>query len=122
MSIYDIDFQTQSENLLPPDKRMPKLKAFVYALCHPVQILRDLFHDDYADGFTGSAWDSLSSYNPGDKVRYIDKAVYECQVFSGQGVEPTNTNFWLKVQDNYIGLRERMKYNSRKILLEFILN
>lgn len=122
MSIYDIDFVKQSADLLPPDKRQTKLKSFVYALCHPVQILRDLFHDDYADGFTGSSWDSLLSYNPGDKVRYIDKSVYECQVFSGPGVLPTNLNFWVKVQDNYIGLRERLKYNSQKILLEFILN
>lgn len=122
MSIYDIDFNTQVDEITPPDKRKPRILSFLYALVYPIQIIRDLFYTEYADGFTGVKWDALSSFNPGDRVRYDDRSVYECIVFSGPGVLPTNTNFWVKIQEDYVGVRERQKYNSRKLLFEFILN
>jgi hypothetical protein len=121
-SIYDINFNTQSERLLPPDKRLPKNKAYLKALVVAIQTIRDWFFNYYVDGFSGDAWDNSLAYNPGDQVRYVDKGVYECIEVSGIGVVPTNTTFWVKIQDNYIGLKERLKYNSRKKLLEYILN
>lgn len=122
MAIYDIDFSLQSENLLPPDKRKPKLIAFLVAFVAALQIMRDWFFTDYADGFTGDKWDVATGYVVGDKVRYIDRSVYECISTSIAGVLPTDTGYWVKTQDIYIGLRERLRYNSRKMLLEFILN
>ena len=34
----------------------------------------------------------------------------------------TDTAFWLKVSDNYIGIRERTLWNSQKIIFESSLN
>ncbi len=87
-----------------------------------IQILRDRFFNDYADGFTGDKWDVSMSYNSGEKVRYIDHSVYECINDSAAGILPTNILYWVKIQEIYIGVRERSRYNSRKMLLEFILN
>lgn len=125
-TIYDIDFNLQAENLLPPDKRKPKLIGFLKSLVVAVQILRDWFFNYYADGFSGDFWAGGSGYSFGEQVIGPDNAVYELinplgitGVFTPPGLDTTN---WTKIQDIYIGIRERMRYNSRKIVLEFVLN
>jgi hypothetical protein len=35
---------------------------------------------------------------------------------------PTNTNFWFKIQDNFVGIEPRCKYNAQHILFEWALN
>jgi hypothetical protein len=121
-TIYDIDFEIQGENLMPPDKRKPKLLAWLFAFLYALQLLRDRFYTYYADGFTGDRWDISTAYSVGDEVRYIDRSVYECIQATTAGILPTDTDYWVKIQDIYIGIRERSRYNSRKILFEFILN
>lgn len=120
MSIYDINYTIQSNSLLPPDKRLPKIKGWLIAFLNPLQFLRDNFFNDYADGFSGNAWDSVTTYAIGDKIKYLNK-VYEATAPS-TNVIPSTLIDWVLLQDIYIGLRERIKYNSKKIVLEFILN
>ncbi len=119
--IYDIYFSLQSENLLPPDKRKPKIIALLTAFVSALQTIRDLFFTEYTDGYSGILWDVATPYVLGDKVRHIDRAVYEA-IEPSTGVLPTDTDYWVKIQDVYVGLRERMRYNSRTMVLEFILN
>ncbi len=121
MTIYDIYFSQQTESLLPPDKRKPKTKALLQAFVSTLQYIRDLFFTEYTDGFTGDLWNVSTPYVLGDRVRYIDRSVYEA-LFASTGVLPTDTIYWTKIQDVYVGLRERMRYNSRTMMLEFILN
>lgn len=124
-SIYDIDYELQTENLTPPDKRKPKFLAYLYAFVSVVQTIRDRFYNQYADGFVGSFWLPSTPYAKGDKVIGPDNAVYEVITsgFAGStdppNLDPIN---YTKIQDTYIGLRERLKYNSQKLLLEYILN
>jgi hypothetical protein len=35
---------------------------------------------------------------------------------------PTNTNFWFKIQDNFVGIEPRCKYNAQHLLFEWALN
>ena len=129
-SIYDIDFNLQAENILPPDKRKTKLLAYLKAIVLPVQILRDRFYNWYANGLTPGVdadfWGPGMGVGPGEYVIGPDNAVYECinpLGVSGLFVPPgLDTENYVKLQDVYIGLRERLKYNSRKIVLEYILN
>jgi hypothetical protein len=74
----------------------------------------------YADGFLGLRWDSSTAYVPGDIVRH-NRIVYEC-IKSHTNIPPDNPTCWVKIQDNYIGVRERIKYNSQKVIFEFLLN
>lgn len=129
-TIYDIDFNLQAENIIPPDKRKTKLLAYLKALVLPVQILRDRFFNWYANGLTpgidADFWVLGMGVGPEEYVIGPDNAVYEC--VNSLGVSPSmiapglDTENFVKIQDVYIGLRERLKYNSRKIVLEYILN
>lgn len=124
MSIYDINFtDVVWKELLPPDKRKKLMLAWGAALMKPLQWLHDLFFIEYADGFTGGIWDSIADYVKGNRVRYSDHKVYEALVdIPGLDPAPNVNSNWLLIQENWVGVRERAKYNSRKLLLEYILN
>jgi hypothetical protein len=121
MAIYDINFSTVWEKLTPPILRQIKTLAWGTVLLKPLQWLRDLFFIDYADGSSAEFYDSLISYIVDDKVYYTDRAVYIC-IAPSTGNLPTDTTYWRKILDNHIGARERVRYNSQKILFEHALN
>lgn len=127
--IYDIDFETQAENLNVPTKRTTRTTAFLNALMRAIQWIRDLFFDDYAEGAVYSDWANATNYVKEDRVIWTDKSVYEALLdhTSATGTnEPTGTvdsaTTWMKVQDNFIGANQRLKFNSQVIILEHALN
>lgn len=124
-NIYIISFQLLWETLYPPILRLPKHLAWGKVLERPLQYLHQLFFTDYANGSAYPYWNPPTTYNIGDRVisavDHTNRSVYECiatTIFN----DPTDTNYWVLVNDNYIGIRERIKYNSQKVLFEFALN
>ena len=124
--IYDIDYSVQGPLTLPPKKRLPKWIAWVASLLKPLQWARDLFFDTYIGGAQYGLLDQLQYYIIGDRVVWLDNSVYECMnpvaelgSVSDPITDPTN---WLKIQDVFIGVDERKKYNSQIIVFEFALN
>src|ERR1035437_2215479 len=88
----------------------------------PLQTLWSLIFNDYADGSVYNLYNNATSYIPGDRVIYPGRQVFQCATAS-TGNLPTNPAFWNPpINDNYIGARERFKYNARKITYEFALN
>lgn len=123
MSIYDINFSSRFNRLLPIKKRKPKFLALGTSLTYPLQWARDLMFNGYANGDVISPdYNGGTSYSKGDRVRYLN-AIYE--VFNtppSSGYVPTDTNYWIKIQDDWRGARERLKYNGQHLVLEYILN
>lgn len=125
MSIYDINYGLAWSNLLPLTKRKTKMLAWGIALLKPLQWLRDLIFGDYANGNNYGYWDSMTGYVQGTRTVGLDKKIYECinpLGAAGNSQSPSNPNYWLEVCPNFIGLRERAKYNSQIIVLEYALN
>lgn len=122
MAIYDFNTDLYAENMLPPFKRIGRYLAWMKVLVKPMQFIRDALFGSYRDGSAAADWDVLLNYSVGNQVRYIDKAVYECWVASLAGTLPTNTDYWVKVQDKFVGIVPRSKYNSQRLLLEWVLN
>ena len=124
-NIYDIDYNLQADNLNAPQRRLPKITAFLHSLVKPLQWRRDLFFIEYATGSYGlySLYDPLNGYNFGDRVIYSDRKVYEA-IFPTPfaGVPPTDTAHWALIVDNFIGLNERIKYTSQIITFEYAIN
>lgn len=121
MSIFDINFSSFWETLTPPVLRQPVQLSWGTSLMKPMQYIRDLVFDDYADGSSYPVYSNASAYTSNDRVIFIDRGVYE-SVSGSTGVLPTVSASWYKVNDNYIGVRERIKYNSQKKLFEYALN
>jgi hypothetical protein len=119
MGLYDVGYSNFGNQTLPPDKRFPKMIAWVSSLLTPMQYLRDLLFDSYKLGNTSVQY-APGTYNKGDRVKY-NKAIYESLVASNTAA-PSDLTKWVKVQDNYVGLDKRIQYNGQKLVLEFALN
>lgn len=119
--IYIIQFSLLWEKLMPPILRKSLHLAWGSVVVAPLQRLRDLIFNDYANGSHYDAYDNSTAYVIGDIVYYTDRAVYQC-IENSTGNLPTDTNYWFKLLDNRIGVRERIKYNSQKVLFEYALN
>ena len=119
MTIYDINFNTLATQTLPPDKRYSRMVAFLRVLLSPLQYLNNLWFVGYRTGATASAW-AAGTYAKYEQVKY-NKIVYESLV-AGNTAVPTDTTKWKVVQENFIGLFERITYNGQKLVLEYALN
>ena len=129
MAIYDYDNQIVGEQLTPPVLRTAKQLSWINTLTAAVQNLWSLIFEDYRVGSVYPSFNIATIYDFGNKIIWDDKCIYEAtctdslgvaQSFSG--VYPNNAVFWTKVNDNFIGSDERVKYNSQLIVLEYALN
>ncbi len=118
MSIYDVDFAPVSVELLPPDKRSPSNINILLAMLKPLQWIHDLVFGSYYAGPTCPNY-APGTWNKYDQVIYL-KHVYQ-SLIDGNTDLPTTTN-WQLIQDNFIGVQERILYNGSKLVLEYALN
>ena len=118
-NLYDIDYEVKAVELLPPDKRNNRMIAFVRSLLSPVQLLRDILIDSYGNGSTASDW-VAGTYARGVLVRY-NKSIYE-SLEDGNTANPADVTKWVLVQENFIGVLDRARFNGQKIILEYALN
>lgn len=133
-SIYDVDYKIVNNNILAPQYRQSKIKAFVNAMIYPIQWLRDRFFLNYVESYqdyiiySGGSSVLLNQY---ELVKFPDNSVWENQVSNIDiaTYNPTlgqlysgSTLLWVKIQEDFIGLNERLKYSNQKIMLEYILN
>jgi hypothetical protein len=121
MSIFTVSYNFTWESLYPPLLRKAIHLAWGTVLTKPLQWLHDAIFISYADGSSDLDYNNATAYVIGDRVTFTDRGQYEA-VAAGTGNAPTDTAFWLKVNDNYIGLRERTAWNSQKIIFESGLN
>lgn len=118
-TIYDISTDQAAVDQFPPDKREPQPLALMQALLKAAQWSRDLVLGGFKLGSTAPGY-SAGAYNIYDQVKF-QKHVYEC-IKQGTTNDPTNTTDWRLIQENFIGVDERIKYNGQKIVLEWALN
>lgn len=119
MSKYDIDFDRQAQELLPPDKRMMIFVNFIQAIIKPLKWLHELLFVSYRTGSTADPY-APGTYNKYDQVIYRGK-VFESLV-NGNTSTPDDTTVWMLVQNNFLGADERVLYNGQVLVLEYALN
>ena len=122
MSIFSFNTSIITEQLLPPLLRKVKFLAWLKVLVAPIQNKWSLIFEDFKNGNPYTDYLILNSYIRGDRVRYEDNAIYECILNASSGNTPLNSAYWVKVNDTFIGVDERLSYNSQTIILEHSLN
>lgn len=122
MSFYNLNTDYVGEQLTPPKLRLPKMLAWLKVLLKPLNRFMSVDFDFYMTGATSGDYSSAITYNFGDTVIGSDKCVYECIVTTSLNVDVTNTTNWVKINSNFIGANERVKYNAQKMLYEYALN
>lgn len=119
-TLYDLYTDQQVIELLPPDKRYIRTVRWMQkVLKSTVQFLRDNLLDSYRNGSFAPLYE-VGTYAYGYSVQY-QKGVYISLINNNTDL-PTVEASWYKIQDNFIGLGERILYSDRKIVLEYALN
>lgn len=118
---YSLNFDKLGENLLPNNKRLVKYKSFVSTLLSPLAWLHNRFFYDYKEGAAYAPYNNATQYYRGDIVIYLDKSIYYC-LNDSLGNIPTNSAYWYKVQDVYLGIKERIYYQPQRLTFEYALN
>jgi hypothetical protein len=129
-SIYDINFEQQTQGILPPSKRKPIITAYLNVFADKFQYLHDIIFTLYNLGIQSPSYNPHGTYVNGDRVIDNDIAVYEvinsaAFVPAGGGAftrPKTNPAAWLKVTSDFRGVFERQRYNGQKLVLEYVLN
>jgi hypothetical protein len=99
MSIYIFSTDYIGEKLLPPALRTPKQLAWLKVLLRPIQTVWTYFFVDYYGGSLYVNYDNSLAYVRGDRVIYSNKKVYECILDASAGIEPSDTTYWVKIND-----------------------
>lgn len=118
MYAFDIDYLT--EKLTPPQLRQIRIIAFLKVICRPLQLIWKNT-EKYFNGSGYAIWSNATTYNRGDKVRY-GYEIYEALQTSTAEVPFDNTDYWLMINKDFVGLDARVRFNGGKMLLEYILN
>jgi hypothetical protein len=121
MGLYNVNYTNAGQQLLPPDKRGTVMTRWVAAMLRPLQWLVDIKLNMWRDGSTAPPYLNSTTYAKGDLVVYR-YSVYESTVNGNVGNDPLNVTYWTKVQDNFIGTLERLKYNGHVLVLTYALN
>lgn len=97
------------------------MRAWFKALLSPLQYLANLWLGDYRTGSSGVPWLVGDPYNTGDRVTYKGSA-YESLIDANLGNLPTDQTKWKLVQENFIGVFERVLYNGNVLPFTFAIN
>ena len=117
---YDINYNQQIIELLPPNKRYRNTIAWLTdCMASTLQYLRDAVLGDYRQGSSATAW-AAGTYARKAKVVY-KMGVYVSLVDNNTDT-PGLTDNWYLQQTFYIGLEERILYNGNNLVLTYALN
>ena len=117
--MYDVNYNTVIENLLVPDKRTKKTFAFNNALSLEIANNHNLLFNIYKNYSIYSNW-TAGTYAKNAFVKY-GKSIFQ-SIENGNTGQPTISNKWRLVSDNFLGSDFRLSITGEKLNLEYALN
>lgn len=117
--MYNVNYNTTIESLLVPDKRTEKTTAFNTALVAEVANNHDLLFTIYKDYSVFPTW-TAGTYAKNALVKY-NKSIFQ-SVENGNTTQPTLSDKWRLVSENFLGSDFRLSITGSKLNLEYALN
>lgn len=118
--MYLLNFDIAVQDLLVPDKRTPKTVALNKGLVAVISTLQDNIINTYKNAnLSLTAWDG-SPIDRNQNVLY-GKSVFQSQVDANVS-EPTFSDTWVPITDNYLGNDFRLAIRGERLILEYALN
>jgi hypothetical protein len=117
--MYNINYFTTIENLLVPDKRTTKTVKFNSALVQETSNNHVLLFNVYRDYQILPNW-TAGTYAKNQLTKY-GKSIFQ-SIENGNTTEPTYSNTWRLVSDNFLGSEFRLSVTGSKLNLEYALN
>ena len=121
MAVPTIDYDQQAIEQLPQDQRLPFFEAFFKTVVSQVKWLYGVFVA-FMDGEALADYDSVTTYDKGDKVKYNFAAWESLQDGNTSNTPDTSPDYWLLRNSSFLGATERALYDAKKIKFECALN
>lgn len=118
--LIDVNTNQKATDLNVPILRQRKFLALLFAYLTPTVKLQGDIKDNLLAGVSYPAYSGSTAYVFGDRVS-VGRISYEC-IQANTGAAVTDTNYWYMVNDDNIGMTEKLNYNCSKMQLEYILN
>jgi hypothetical protein len=115
---FDVDIYVKL--MLPIKKRVWEWLTYIRCACFAITRAVSVFNA-YRVGTLCDPYDASITYSVGSQVRDLF-GVYISLQGSNTGNALTNTAYWEKRLDSYIGINEQANYCPSKIVYEFALN
>ena len=120
---YDVDFNLQILRLLPTMLRKTRLVALLTAFIKPIDYIHKLTILYFKGATTESFYDASYVIVPGQRVRRHGKLYENVSGVNQTGVDPLSSpTIYREVVKDWRGAQRRIRYNSQKTILEFVLN
>ena len=116
--MYTLDYNIAVESLNVPDKRTANTTAFNKGLVAQVSNAHTQLFETYKNYGSVATW-SAGSYNRKTLIRY-GKSIFQANKNTTD--EPTFSDTWVLVSNNFLGNDFRLKIRGEKLKLEFALN
>ena len=117
--MFNVNYNTVIESLLVPDKRTKKTLAFNIALSLGIANNHNLLFDTYKNYSVLPVW-TAGTYAKNDLVKY-GKSIFQ-SIENGNTGQPTLSNKWRLVSENFLGSDFRLSITGEKLNLEYALN
>ena len=117
--MYDVNYNTAVENLLVPDKRTTKTLAFNIALTLGIANNHNLLFNIYKNYNILPNW-TAGTYSKNTLVKY-GKGIFQ-SIENGNTGQPTISDKWRLVSENFLGSDFRLAITGEKLNLEYALN
>jgi hypothetical protein len=117
--MYNVNYNTAIENLLVPDKRTKKTVAFNTALVTDISNNHNLLFDTYKNYTILPNW-TAGTYAKNELVKY-GKSIFQ-SIENGNTGQPTISDKWRLVSENFLGSDFRLSITGEKLNLEYALN
>lgn len=117
--MYDVNYNTAVENLLVPDKRTTKTLAFNIALSLGIANNHNLLFNTYKNYNILPNW-TAGTYSKNTLVKY-GKGIFQ-SIENGNTGQPTISDKWRLVSENFLGSDFRLAITGAKLNLEYALN
>ena len=113
--MYDVNYNTAVENLLVPDKRTTKTLAFNIALALGIANNHNLLFNIYKNYNILPNW-TAGTYSKNTLVKY-GKGIFQ-SIENGNTGQPTISDKWRLVSENFLGSDFRLAITGEKLNLE----
>ena len=117
--MYDVNYNLTVENILVPDKRTTKTVAFNNALVAGIANDHSLLFTTYKEYQILANW-TAGTYAKNSLVKY-GKSIFQ-SITAGNTTEPTFSENWRLVSENFLGSDFRLSITGAKLNLEYALN
>jgi hypothetical protein len=118
--IYDFDYKVLTQQLTPNIYAFTQNISWINSITYPIHWLKKRAFESIKKGVAANVYNNALTYSVGNTVQY-GQSIYEC-LKPSIGILPTNSEYWVLITQDWVGIDERVLFSNSKLKFEYALN